>query len=125
MAYIKVPKGWEIPERQATPEHVYLSRRKFLAALGAGATALGTAGTFPPAFWAGDSPYPAKRNRAYRLDRPITDEMLANHYNNFAEFSDDKDIWKLVGPFHPEPWTIHVSGLVNKPQTLDVFKLIR
>ena len=27
---IRVPKGWEIPEREATPESVYIERRRFL-----------------------------------------------------------------------------------------------
>ena len=38
---IKIPRGWEIPEQLATPEHVYLNRRNFLA--GASAAALFTA----------------------------------------------------------------------------------
>ena len=29
--FIKVKRGWEIPERLATPEHVFFNRRKFLA----------------------------------------------------------------------------------------------
>ena len=31
---IKVPRGWEIPERQATPESVFLNRRQLLQAAG-------------------------------------------------------------------------------------------
>lgn len=31
---IKIPKGWEIPEWEATPEHVYMNRRRFLKGLG-------------------------------------------------------------------------------------------
>ena len=27
-------RGWEIPEREATPEDVYMNRRKFMAAAG-------------------------------------------------------------------------------------------
>ena len=124
MAHIRIPKGWEIPERQATPEHIFWNRRKFLSALGI--TALGTAGIVPRPLWASDSPYPAKRNPAFRLDRPITSERIATRYNNFYEFSDQKEmVWKLVDRFQTEPWTIAVTGLVHKPQTLDVFQLIR
>ena len=32
---------------------------------------------------------------------------------------------KLVDRFQTEPWTIQVTGLVHKPQTLDLFQLIR
>ena len=35
--------GWEIPEHQATPEHLFLDRRAFLAATGAAAIALSPA----------------------------------------------------------------------------------
>jgi len=35
--------------------------------------------------------YPAGRNIDFMLDRPITDELIAAHYNNFYEFSSDKD----------------------------------
>ena len=30
-------RGWEIPEHHATPEHLFLDRRAFLAATGAAA----------------------------------------------------------------------------------------
>jgi len=33
-------RGWEIPERLATPEHLFFSRRQVLAAAGAAAVAL-------------------------------------------------------------------------------------
>ena len=31
---IRIRRGWEIPERLATPEDVYVNRRKFLQGLG-------------------------------------------------------------------------------------------
>ena len=34
MPLIRIPRGWEIPERLATPEAVYLNRRRFLKELG-------------------------------------------------------------------------------------------
>ena len=128
MAYLKIPKGWEIPEREAAPEHVYLNRRlnrrKFLAALGLSSIAAG--GILPRSVLGADSPYPAKRNPEYPLDRPMTPESISTRYNNFIEFSHEKDqVWQLVDYFKTEPWTIQVSGLVHKKQTLDLFKLIR
>ncbi len=123
MAYLKIPKGWEIPEREATPEAVFLNRRKFLAAVGIGA--IGATGVLPRHLAAADALYPAKRNPAYKLDRPITDEQFATRYNNFYEFTEQKEgVWKLVGDFKPEPWTIEISGLVHKPQKLDLDRLL-
>ena len=31
---IKIPRGWEIPEREATPESFYFNRRALLQAAG-------------------------------------------------------------------------------------------
>lgn len=42
MAYSKISKGWAISEREATPEPVYLNRRKFLAAVGIAALGAGS-----------------------------------------------------------------------------------
>ena len=125
MAHIRIPRGWEIPERLATPEHLVLNRRAFLASLGV--AALGTAG-IPRALsaQATGSPYPAKRNPAYTLDRPITDEFVVTRYNNFYEFSASKSaVRHLAARLRTDPWTVQVTGLVHKPQTFDVSKLIR
>jgi sulfoxide reductase catalytic subunit YedY len=129
---MRIPRPWEIPEREAAPEHLYLhrrlNRRKFLASLGvtvAQTAAVGTAGILPSRLWSAGSLYPARRNSAYPLDRPITNENDATHYNNFAEFDDEKEVWRFVHRFQTEPWTIRISGLVAKPQTLDLSKVIR
>ena len=113
-------RGWEIPEREATPESVFLDRRKFLKA--AGVVSLGAIGLpgcghermfeslggggVPGGPGAGavtpevpPSPgldanrilYPAERNASFsELDRPLTDEGVAGGYNNFYEFSRGK-----------------------------------
>ncbi len=84
MAQIRIPKGWEMSERLATPEDVYLNRRKFMQALGiAGAgVVLGCAGPQAPEAKAAvetkeisEPPsgiYPAKRNEKWKLDREVT-----------------------------------------------------
>lgn len=122
MAHIRIPRGWEIPERLATPEQVYLNRRKFLAALG---VALGTAG-MPRRLRASEDLYPARRNPTYRLDRPITDEFVVTRYNNFFEFTHLKsEVRNLAVHLQTDPWTVQVRGLVHKPQTFDFSKLVR
>jgi sulfoxide reductase catalytic subunit YedY len=115
---IKIPRGWEIPEREATPESVYHNRRAFLKAAGfAGVGSLLAAAT--------TGPYPAKRNPKYELDRPITEEWAATGFNNFYEFTLDKQRVKdLVGPFKTSPWKVEVGGLVNQPRTYDVDDLL-
>ncbi|MBI4442080.1 MAG: protein-methionine-sulfoxide reductase catalytic subunit MsrP [Acidobacteria bacterium] len=123
MPYIKIPKDWDIPEREATPEPVYLNRRKFLATLGLAALqsrGIQSWGQSPAA-----SLYPAQRNAKYKLDRPITNEFHASHYNNFYEFTERKNVFEYVSRFKTEPWTVKISGEVHKPQTFDLRKLVR
>lgn len=142
---IRIPGGWEIPEHFATPEDVYLNRRKFLKALSiTGLGALGAitgcdrwaesqSATDGPALILGlPKPsataklYPAKRNEHFVLDRPLTDEAVAARYNNFYEFSFNKQkVSRLVDPFQTRPWQIEVTGLVKKPQTFDIDDLAR
>lgn len=120
--HIKIPKGWEISEREVTPEAIYLNRRAILQAAGF----LGMEGLLAAA--TGDkNPYPAKRNNEYNLDNPITDEWAATGYNNFYEFNaEDKSAVKNeTGKFVTSPWKFQVTGLVNNPQTFDVDDLVR
>ncbi len=115
---IRVPRGWEIPEREATPEHVYFNRRQWLRAAGILAgSVLGL-----PA-----SPYPAPRNGEFTLDRPITEEWAATSYNNFYEFDpeDKAAVKRKVAAFQVHPWRIEIRGLVAKPQVLDLEELLR
>ena len=77
-------RGWEIPEHLATPEHLFLNRRTFLAATGASALALSS--ELALAQRVSDLPdpsanlYPAKRNEKFVLDRAITDEKVLHLY---------------------------------------------
>jgi sulfoxide reductase catalytic subunit YedY len=121
---IRIPKGWEIPEREATPEAAFLNRRQILAAAG---FLGGLLETEDAARADSKSLYPAKRNPEFTLDRPITEEWAATSYNNFYEFNaEDKGAVKnLVGSFTTSPWSIDVGGLVNKPQQLDLDDLVR
>lgn len=112
---IKIPKDWEIPEREATPERVFLNRRALLKAAGF----LGVRGLLGAA--------EVKRNPEFTLDRPITEEWAATGYNNYYEFhpTDKEAVKDRVGKFKISPWKIEVGGLVAKPRTFDVDELIR
>ena len=136
MANIKIHKGWEIPENQVTPESVYINRRKFIKELGiAGAGALSLFGS---SACAQDSkvakqlePYraqtlDAKKNAEFTVTRQQTDEIIAATYNNFYEFTSSKTtVWRRVEKFKTRPWEIEITGLVEKPMTLDVDDLIK
>ncbi|MBI1202062.1 MAG: protein-methionine-sulfoxide reductase catalytic subunit MsrP [Rhodopseudomonas sp.] len=122
-------RGWEIPESQITPEHLAFDRRRFLIG-GASALAL-SASLAPGAAHADDAPdptanlYPAKRNETYKLDRPITDEKINAHYNNFYEFNSSKEVADQAQKLPIRPWTVKIDGLVEKPIEIGVDDLIR
>jgi sulfoxide reductase catalytic subunit YedY len=70
--------------------------------------------------------YPARRNPGFTLDRTLTDERVAAAYNNFYEFTTDKEeVRNLVGAFRIRPWQVEVGGLVEKPRIYDVDDLVR
>ena len=131
---IKRKRGWEMPERDATPEALFLDRRTLLKGAAAGGI-LASAGLLGMgrAHAAGEpdpsaSLYPAKANPAYTLDRPVTAEKLSTGYNNFYEFGTDKDIVDRSQALKIRPWTIKLDGLVEKEQTLgidDLFKQVQ
>jgi sulfoxide reductase catalytic subunit YedY len=122
-------RGWEIPEREATPEHIFLNRRTFLAATGAAALALSP--ELAAAQRAADLPdpslnlYPAKRNEKYTLDRPVTDEKINTNYNNFYEFGSTKQIARAAQALKLRPWQIKLDGMVEKEQVLDIDDLLK
>jgi sulfoxide reductase catalytic subunit YedY len=123
-------RGWEIPERDATPEHVFLNRRAFLGAA-AGAAAIGFSPELAFAQRAADATdptadlYPAKRNEKYTLDRPITDEKINGNYNNFYEFGSSKSVAKAAQALKLRPWTIKIDGMVEKPLEVGIDDLVR
>lgn len=125
-------RGWDMPESAATPESVYLNRRKLLAGMGlAGVGALIAGGTATvslsgAARAAGEAAagYPAARNPAFQLDRAMTAETEATTYNNFYEFGGSKNIWKAAQALPLRPWTVTLDGLVEQPQTLDFEQLL-
>ncbi|MEZ5989017.1 MAG: protein-methionine-sulfoxide reductase catalytic subunit MsrP [Planctomycetota bacterium] len=80
------------------------------------------AGEDGPSAFAPGTPMKAPRNdKVPDPRRAITPEKLATHYNNFYEFSLDKErVWKLVDRFKTEPWSVEIDGLVEKPGTYTI-----
>ncbi len=141
MAYIKRSPKWELPERLVTPEAVFMNRRKFLKSLGiisvggwvtlsgcfsqdsrAGETPGRVEETIPPV----RPPYPVPRNPRFTASRPLTPETIAASYNNYYEFTMDKDrVWRLAQQLETHPWQVEISGEVHRPGTFDVDDLLQ
>ncbi|WP_341703127.1 protein-methionine-sulfoxide reductase catalytic subunit MsrP [Ferrovibrio sp.] len=120
---IRIRRGWEIPEAQATPEAVFLNRRGLLLGLGAAGIAAGL--PQPARADIAADLYPAKRNAAFTLDRALTEEKVATHYNNFYEFGSHKQIAAAAQKLTIEPWQVKIDGMVEKEITIDAADLIR
>ncbi|RCK44752.1 oxidoreductase [Thalassospira profundimaris] len=127
---IRIRKGWEIPERETTPEAIYRNRRKFIqgiaaGTIGAAASTLPFGRAFAQAALPNADLYPAKRNDAYTVDRPITPKEKATHYNNFYEFGSHKFIADAAQALKTSPWKVKIDGMVEKPIEIDFDELVR
>src|ERR1700674_2190857 len=122
-------RGWELPEHQATPEHLFFDRRALLMATGAAALSLSPAGAMAQRVTDLPDPtqdlYPAKRHEKFKLDRAITDEAINTTYNNFYEFGSSKSIMRAAQALKLRPWTVKIDGMVEKPQEGAIDDLIR
>ena len=126
---IKRSPGWQLAESAATPEHVFLNRRAFLAAAGITAGA-GLMSSVPTRLLAAkEDPtadlYPAQRNLRYRLERDITPEELNLAYNNFYEFGSSKRIYKAAQKLKIRPWEVRIDGEVEQERTVGIDELVR
>ncbi|MFB2839681.1 protein-methionine-sulfoxide reductase catalytic subunit MsrP [Floridanema evergladense] len=133
MPIIRVPKSWEIPENEVTPETAFYNRRRFLKTLvgtGLGASILPIVGCQESSSSENvelnktlDKPklMGVKLNPAFaQVDRPITNEKLAGQYNNFYEFGSTKSIWQAAQAIPTDTWKVEVTGLVKNPRTYDL-----
>jgi sulfoxide reductase catalytic subunit YedY len=132
---IKISPAWDISENDATPEEIYLNRRKFLentGKLGGNILAFNTLSNLltPKGVFAASSSFSKsisqnETNLADLRDR-VTSEILTSRYNNFYEFGTLKsDISLLAKKLPVGEWTIKVEGLVHEPRILDVDKIVQ
>lgn len=123
---IHIRPDYSLPEREATPEALYLNRREWLAGMIAAgllpASALATAAEAAAAPLAKLNAKPGP----FSTDEEKTPLKAVTTYNNFYEFGTDKgDPAENAHSLRPRPWTLAVEGLVDKPQRFDVDKLIK
>jgi sulfoxide reductase catalytic subunit YedY len=110
-------------------EQFQQNRRRFLAGaatLGAAAFAARTLPGLinPPTVRAADQPVVIKPSN-YTLPDAQTPLGKASNYNNFYEFGTDKsDPAHNAGKLHTRPWSIEITGMVKKPQTINIDDLM-
>ncbi len=112
------PKSSEI-----TPESLYISRRRFLK------TSILTASSIPilaacgPSLIPSETPFPTNSGpeKTDEMGDPITSYDAITHYNNYYEFSVDKQaVAGLSNKFTVDPWSVEIGGLVINPTTLSI-----
>jgi sulfoxide reductase catalytic subunit YedY len=117
---------------EITPREVYFNRRTFLRAGLLAGSAAGTAllyrklngvdldaGELPPIRGV------ASATAAYRVDEVLTPRVSIVNYNNFYEFTTNKDgVAAAAKGFKTDGWKIAVEGMCHKPRVfdLDAFK---
>jgi sulfoxide reductase catalytic subunit YedY len=132
-------RGWEIPDRLATPEALVLGRR---LALGGGiAAAIATnsgqahaqfgglfGGSKPAAPAQPLKPLTAATNELYKPGRAITAEQQATIYNNYYEFGTSKSVVTAAQALVTDPWSVEFAGQVAKPGKIgfeDILKQVQ
>ena len=120
-----------IPVRSSeiTPKQVYLSRRDFMKAATVAASAVLLTACAPSTSLEDESqavtPSPMSTMTDEMGDTVNSYEEITN-YNNYYEFTTDKQgVAGLAKDFTVAPWTIEVSGLVNKPKTFGIEDLLK
>ena len=129
---IRSRKPWDVIDYKTTDENVYLNRRSLLRAMGIAGAGFASASVVGKSFApllssaraASITGFPATRNPAFTLDRPVTVEEEATTYTNFYEFGSSKNIWRKAQKLVTDPWIFTIEGLVDNPLQLDASDLI-
>src|ERR1051325_8827813 len=128
-----IKKADDIKSGEITDEHLYLNRRNFIRGAVLATTTAATGWLYRSLTRHGEGAQTAEKidtaaSQSTGLqpnDRPNSFEEITR-YNNFYEFSTSKEgVAPAARNFVTRPWTVEVTGLVNKPKTFDLDDLIR
>ncbi len=124
-----IKKATDIRSSEITPKSLYLNRRQFLAgaAIAGAATGLGLRELVSPSttVLAGNKIDGIKKS-PFSTTETITPYKDVTNYNNYYEFSTDKDgPAKLAQKFRTRPWKVKIEGLVDKKQELDIDTVLK
>ena len=121
-----------------TPAAVYFNRRTFIRAGILAASAVATGVVYRQLNPVGQGrvdtpvipglvkPTTAEAADGFRVDEPETSFQDITHYNNFYEFSTDKEgVAPAAAGFDTKGWQVSVEGLVNKPKVFGLDDLLK
>jgi sulfoxide reductase catalytic subunit YedY len=126
-----IKKAEEIRGSEITPKWLYVNRRRFLTG-GLGVAAGALAGrTLKELAWPAQrvmagSKLNVARKSPFSTNEEVTPYDNVTHYNNFYEFGAGKEEpAEKAKNFRTSPWSVKVSGLVEKPRTFSVEELMQ
>ncbi len=119
-----------IRSSEITYKDLYLNLRKFLAGVGLGAVAaagFGAKELFAPSMTAlATEKIDGIQKSAFSTSEKITPINTVTHYNNYYEFSTEKEEPAgLAKNFKTRPWTVTIDGAVPKKQKLDLDTILK
>ncbi len=126
-----IKKAEDILSSEITPKSLYLNRRKFMAgAAAAGAFAASGLGISkflsPSATVLAGTKIDGLQKSPFSTTEKVTPYTDVTHYNNYYEFSTDKDgPAELAKNFRTRPWKVKIEGAVAKKQEIDIDTIMK
>ena len=127
-----INKARDLRSSEITPKNLYLNRRKFLAGAAAAGTAVAMGGAglselIAPSLTAlAANKIDGVTKSKFSTTETITPYKDVSTYNNYYEFSTDKDgPSQLAKNFRTRPWKVKIDGLVAKKQELDIDSILK
>ena len=126
-----IKKAEDIRSSEITPRSLYLNRRKFLASAALAGAATVTGFGFrevvsPSTTARAGNKIDGIQKSPFSTTETITPYKDVTTYNNYYEFSTDKDgPAKLAKNFRARPWKVKIDGLVEKKQDLDLDAILK
>src|SRR5437868_6706399 len=128
----------KIPDSEITPPALYLNRRQFIRGVVLAGSVMVTGGVYraltAKTVTLVETPELAdliqregSAANGFRVDEPMTSRQDITHYNNFYEFTTEKEgVASTSTGFSAKDWKLSVEGLVRNPRVfgLDEFRSI-
>ncbi len=135
-----MPESSQIPASEITPPEVHFHRRMLFKFGGAAVSLVATGAAYRRLNRAGTAAIEAKplsdlsltparpddTEKGFRTDEPMSTLQQIGNYNNFYEFTTDKEgVAPAASGFVSRPWTVAVEGMVHKPKVFDLDEVLR